>query len=252
VNLAPTLASRGVPGFVPPTPDAETARRLVRDELTDPIYSQEPSLLERALDWLGNQLADLTVDPAAIQPGVAAAVIAGAALVAVLVALYVGGPVRRSRRKRASDGAVLGDDVRTADEIRADADRHAAAGEWDLATLDRFRALLRALEERAVLEDRPGRTAHEAADEAGRAFPDMRTPIGVAAAVFDAVCYGDEPATRADHDQVRELDTALADRTPVRASEGVLTDPAEPADPSDPTEPRATAGTRTSPGRSVP
>ena len=42
---------------VPVTPDAPTAREWLQDELTNPIYHQGPSLLDRFLMWLQDLFA---------------------------------------------------------------------------------------------------------------------------------------------------------------------------------------------------
>jgi len=48
------LAHPAVVGEVPVDPDAATARRWLQDELTDAVYHDRPSLLERLVAWLGS------------------------------------------------------------------------------------------------------------------------------------------------------------------------------------------------------
>lgn len=210
----PTVAA--LPVWVPPEPDAPTGRRRLVEELGDPIYDQQPSLLDRVLRWLGERLAELDFTGTDVDPRLTAAIIVGLLVVAVGIALAVAGPVRRSRRTRRPSTDVLGDDTRTAAELRGSADALAASGDWSGAVLDRFRAVLRSLEERAVLDERPGRTAHEAADEAGAAFPDDAAALVAAGVLFDDVRYGDVGAGPEDDRRLRALDEALAGRTPAR------------------------------------
>ena len=87
--------------------------------------------------------------------------------------------------------------ARSAAEHRADAERAAAAGDWEEAVRQRFRALVRALEERDVLDERPGRTADEAAAEAARSMPASAAELAWAARQFDDVAYGGRHATQA-------------------------------------------------------
>ena len=58
-----------------------------------------------------------------------------------------------------------------------------------------MRAIVRSLEERALLDPRPGRTADEAAAEAGRALPAHADRLRAAARDFDDVTYGGRTAT---------------------------------------------------------
>jgi hypothetical protein len=81
---------------------------------------------------------------------------------------------------------------------------------------ERLRAIVRGLEERAILDERPGRTAHEAAAEAGRSLPALTAELTAAAAVFDDVRYGAHPATAAMDTTLRDLDRRCAAARPAR------------------------------------
>lgn len=196
---------------VPVDPDAATARRRLREELLDPIYHEQRSLLQRALDWLAEQLDGLPALGMSGQTGLL--VVLGVVVVVLLVALRVAGPVRRSRRR--TTALRHADDRRTADQLRRAADAAASAGDWSTAVAERYRAVVRALEERTVLDERPGRTAHEAARTAGRALPAHADALAAAGGRFDDVVYGERPATAQDDDALRALDAALAAARPV-------------------------------------
>jgi hypothetical protein len=122
----------------------------------------------------------------------------------------VAGPVRLARRRRRTAAVVQADDVRTSAQLRAAADDAAGRGDWTLAVAERFRAVVRALEERAVLDERPGRTAQEAAEAAAERLPGLAGPLHVAASRFDDVVYGDLPAGPADDAAVRALDEQVS------------------------------------------
>ena len=77
-----------------------------------------------------------------------------------------------------------------------------------------MRALVRSLEERSLLDPRPGRTADEAADEADRALPGHTEALHAAARSFDEVTYAARPADEAAFLRLRDLDTALCRTTP--------------------------------------
>ncbi|MEP7766052.1 DUF4129 domain-containing protein [Sanguibacter sp. 25GB23B1] len=206
---------------LPVDPDADTARQWLTDELTNPVYHDGPSLLERFLEWLLSLLDGVSVVGL---PGVwSAVVVVAAVLAAAAVALAVAGPVRASRRAR-SGPAVLADDVRTAEQLAAGAAASAARGDFTTATLDAFRALVRRSEERVLLEPRPGRTAHEAAVELTPRFPDHTVPLRDAAAVFDSLFYGKTTADARSYASVADLESALrAERPAPVADRRVLT-----------------------------
>ncbi|MFE5334769.1 DUF4129 domain-containing protein [Isoptericola sp. NPDC056573] len=191
-----------VPAGVPVDPDRETAHRWLLEELSRPEYSTEPSLLERLLTWLGDLFDGLTLGEGRFP--LAFVVVVVLVLVAAL-AWWVAGPVRLARRRRRSV-VVLDGDERTAAELRASADAAAARGDWSGAVLDRFRALVRSLEERVVLDDRPGRTAQEAAHDAAARLPAVAAELHDAARLFDDVCYGTLPAGPDDDRRLRDLD----------------------------------------------
>jgi hypothetical protein len=136
------------------------------------------------------------------------AVVAGV----VLVLLRRRGVSVRARRRA---GAELDVPVnRTADDLRREADALAARGEWAEAVRARLRAVVRALEERGIVDPRPGRTAAEVAAEAGSARPDLRDALWSGALTFGEIWYGDRRATASDDRVLAELDAAVRQRRP--------------------------------------
>ena len=96
----------------------------------------------------------------------------------------------------------------TAADYRAEAERFAAAQDWREAVRARFRAVIRELEQRGVLDPRPGRTAGEIAAEGGGAVPEIGNDLRRAARTFDEVWYGGRAG------DVRALRHALRGRRP--------------------------------------
>jgi hypothetical protein len=214
--LAVALATSpaAVPGGVPVDPDAGQARSWAREELARPGYERE-GLLARALGWFLEQLQRIP-----LPHGDGSALLAGVLLV-VLVLLLVwalrraGVPLAR-RRTTAGDG-VFEAPVRTAAQYRAEADRAADAGDWRTAVLERFRAVVRELEERAVVPEQPGRTAGETAAAAGVRLPALAGALQSASVLFGDVRYGDRDATAASDAALRELDAAVRAARPASA-----------------------------------
>ncbi|MEW2618605.1 DUF4129 domain-containing protein [Streptomyces sp. NPDC048106] len=196
----------------------DPAREAARRELAKRMYHEnDPGLFERALKALANWLDGLFGSAAAPMPGGAVGLwVVVLFIVAVLAALWwrLGTPQRRPTRS----AAVLFDDgPRSAAEHRAASEAHAAQGHWSQAVQERMRAIVRALEERTVLDIRPGRTADEAAAEAGRSLPTHTDRLRAAAREFDDVTYGGRAASEQAYHRLAELDRDLERTRPAHA-----------------------------------
>jgi hypothetical protein len=193
----------------------EEATRLAREELSKEIYrAHRPGLVRRLLGWLVDRVGELLDRVAGASPGGHAglAVLALLVVVAVVAVRLKVGPVGR---RAASDPALFTGRARTAAEHRAAADGHAARGEWAEAVRERLRAVVRSLEERAVLDERPGRTADEAATEAGAVLPPCADDLQRATRLFDDIWYGGRPAGPDSDAVLRALDEKVRATRPV-------------------------------------
>ncbi|NHC43734.1 DUF4129 domain-containing protein [Motilibacter aurantiacus] len=202
---------------VPVTPDRETARELARDELARREYSEnEPGLVSRAIAWGFDRVAEL-LDRASGPGG--GSVLAIVLLVLLVVAVGVAvrwrvGPLARTVRAE----PLLREQGVTAQDYRAEADRLAAAGQWQPAVRARLRAIIRGLEERGLLDPRPGRTAHEAAYEAGQLLPGQADTLRRGADVFAGIAYGGGQADQQAHDLLRKVDDDVRAARPTVAA----------------------------------
>ena len=187
----------------------DEAARLAREELAKQVYRDAgPGLVERLVRWLLEEAGKLLDGVAGVSPGGYSGLVVVLLLVAaavVAVRLKVGPLGRRAAR----DEALFVGRIRTAAQHRAAADAHAAAGAWAEAVRERLRAVVRSLEERAVLDERPGRTADEAAADAGRALPGCAAGLRAAAVLFDEVWYGGRPAGPESYAALRDLDARV-------------------------------------------
>jgi hypothetical protein len=188
------------------------AQHAARHELSKAIYHRggEP-WPERALHYVGrllDRLLEHTFAGGGVGGGGAIALVIVIAAVAALVVWRVG-PVRRT----ASIGTVLepGRSVDATDH-RARSEQAAARGDWHTAVLERMRAIARELEQRGVLDARPGRTATELAREAASRLPAAADDLTTAADSFNAVAYGNRAATE------RTLSSLLAADEAIQAS----------------------------------
>ncbi|MFE1292796.1 DUF4129 domain-containing protein [Streptomyces sp. NPDC058751] len=202
-------------GTPPVTTPREAAREAARRELSKRMYHEnDPGLVQRALnafwDWVGRLFGAAS---SATPGGTLGLVVVVLAVVAVLAALWwrLGTP----HRTPASSAALFDDRPRSAAEHRAAAEAHAAQGHWNQAVQERMRAVVRSLEERALLDPRPGRTADEAAAEAGRSLPSHTDRLRAAARDFDDITYGGRSGDPRAYQRLTELDRDLERTRPV-------------------------------------
>ncbi|WP_432514814.1 DUF4129 domain-containing protein [Kineococcus sp. SYSU DK001] len=198
---------------MPVQPDRGTARGWLAEELAGPEYRQQQgSWLARAWDWLWDRLEGVSVP--GLGTGWTSVVVVVVLLLALLAVVHlVAGPLRRSARQAPAEPVFdAAPEPSSAHFARADA--AAAAGDHGLAVAERFRGLVRALEERALLDPRPGRTAAEIAGSGARALPDAADALHRAARTFDDVRYGGRPAGAATDEDLRAVVRQVAAARP--------------------------------------
>ena len=218
-----------VPLDIPIRIGGEEARRRAAEELAKAKYGGLPDWAEELLNRLGRVL-DRIVEavlqlvfgsPAGgtgISPGFVIAVVLLLAAIG-LVVWKVGLP---RWHRRSGDATVDLDASVPAADYRHLADQHAEQGDWQSAVRDRFRALVRELEVRTILEVRPARTAWEAAYAAGRLLPGRRDDLRTAADDFSAVMYGERRADETLYKRMADIDdrvTAAADTVDLAVAE---------------------------------
>nr|QEO73987.1 hypothetical protein [uncultured bacterium] len=127
-----------------------------------------------------------------------------AVVVVAVIRLRVGGFARSHRANR----PVFEAD-RPARDHRQAAELALAQGDLAGAVRERFRAIVRELADRGVLDDRSGWTVDEIAALAGQRLPSRAGELRAAATLFDDVVYGGHPATEAGYRDLAELDAAI-------------------------------------------
>jgi hypothetical protein len=199
---------------LPVVPDRDTAREWLSGELQRPEYAERESLLQRLITWVLDWLNGIDWPGTSMSGPQLGAAIAVIVAVVLLIAWLVAGPVQLGRSRGRSAEVLDTDDARTAAQMRAAADAAAASGDWQTASVERFRAVVRSMEERVIIEPRPGRTAQEAAADAGRRLPGQAASLRSGADLFDGVEYGDRVATAADDADLRALDADVTAARP--------------------------------------
>jgi hypothetical protein len=196
-----------------PTPPE--GRDWLTQELQGPEY--QSSWLESAIRGLVEQLRDL-FDGADQLNNVLSPVIT--VLVALLVIALMAWAIPRVRRESVArpDGAVIEDPRTTSRMYRDLAAGALREGRFDDAVLNGFRAIAKDTSDRTLLDDAPGRTAHEVSLALAPRFPHHAHQLARAADLFDSVRYGHRRATEEQAIYVQQLDKELVRSRPVLAA----------------------------------
>lgn len=196
-----------------PTP--VEARDWLEQELHRSDY-QSP-WLESAIRWVLDQLRRL-LDGAGHVAGLSPLITVLVALVVIALLAWVLPKVRRESVVARTGGAVLEDLTITARTYRDLAAKAFRDGRYDDAILDGFRAIAKDMSDRTLLDDAPGRTAHEVSLALAQPFPDHANRLVRAADVFDSVRYGHRQASAEQFGEVQHLDAELVRARPALAA----------------------------------
>lgn len=207
------LFVRSDAGGSSPTPAPLTrdgAKSAAQLELSKHGYHQhDQSLTQHGLSWLVHKVGQLLWAAERHAPGKGIGLLVIVVLVAlVIVAISV--RVRSMQRIAKTPPPILDTETSSPAGHRKRAEEFADRGEWAQAVREWLRAITRELEDRAVLDPRPGRTAAELCLEAGAKLPAIAQDLRRATTTFDAIWYGGRPATAVDDQLLRALDHRLA------------------------------------------
>lgn len=202
--------------MIPVDIDRDAAHDAAQNELGKPIYPSA-SLWDRITGWLEELLYRIMVEGSSV-PGGWFTITVLLILLAVAVFFAVRLAMRTMRTNRGADAGLFGAVEMSAAQHRAAAEQFAARGDWASAIRHRLRAVARQLEESAVLDPVPGRTATELARDAGTAIPDLAGELRRAADTFNDVTYGEQPGTEPRYRAIADLDDHLRTRAPTDRS----------------------------------
>jgi hypothetical protein len=216
VRLADRLAALALAAGDLPAParDPDRVREAVREVLARPEFRPpDRTLLQRALDWLLEQVGRLLAELGASGAGgiVGLAVLALALLGVGLLAARFSRGMTPSPEVRA---AVPGAPRRPAADWRAEAEAHERAGAWRAAVRCRYRALVAELAARGLVDEVPGRTAGEYRREVRRSLPDAAADFAGATELFELAWYGRAETGAQEASRVRELSGHVLRRAP--------------------------------------
>ena len=197
--LAATVLA--APSALAQPPSADDSRAQAREILQERRFrgSEIPRPFAGIVRWLGERLqpvADFVEDLSVRVPGGPPVFVA--ILVLLAATLLARGSIRRRAAAAARAARARSPARDDPDDLERDADRAAAAGEWETAVRLRFRAGLLRLDARDAIEYRPSLTT----GEVRRAiFSPAFDRVG---SDFDEIAYGGRPAKEADAEASRE------------------------------------------------
>lgn len=194
---------------VPVVPGRDEARRWAEQELSQRVYQNaKPGLGQVVWNWIVRFVTDFLNGLNGLNGNLG--VVLGLVLVCVLagVAVWLIRP-RLNRRLSAPGGIFDHAAVLSAAGHRKLSVAAADRGDFADALTERFRAIVRAAEERTVIDPQPGRTADEVTGQLIRAFAALRGPLGSAATLFNSVRYGNAATSSADYQLLVLLDRDL-------------------------------------------
>ncbi|MGV0790507.1 DUF4129 domain-containing protein [Mycolicibacterium sp. XJ1819] len=182
----------------------DAARDAAQAELAKPIYPKG-SWTDYLVELIDKLLYRLAREGASVPGGWFTITVL---LLLLAAAIVVAARIARNTMRTSRDGRYALFDTRalSAAEHRATAEQFAASGDWAAAIRHRLRAVARELEETAVLDPVPGRTATELAREAGRKLPTVAEEFTTAAVAFNDVTYGQRPGTEGSYRMIADLD----------------------------------------------
>jgi hypothetical protein len=186
-----------------------------RDWLTQELHGAgyQDGWLQSAFRWVVDTLGQL-LDGAQRLAGLSPLLTAVVAVAVVALLAWVLPRLRREPAAAVVAGGVLESLTVTASDYRALAAAARREGRHDDAVLDGFRAIARDMSARSLLDDAPGRTAHEVSLSLASPFPDHAQRLAEVADLFDAVRYGHRHATAEHAAQVQMLDEDLTRSRP--------------------------------------
>ncbi len=199
------------PALPPNEHDPDRVRRAAADILEGADYDRaEPDWLERAIEWIIEQIAELL---GRLDPGFGGGGTGGGSagitwlLLGLGIALLIWMVVRYRRTRVDEDdepeSSVVLEPARSSDEWRSEALRHEQAAQWREAVRAEYRALVADLVEADLLPDVAGRTAGEYRVDVQRDLPGIADAFDAATELFDPVWYSSRPADSGDLSAMR-------------------------------------------------
>lgn len=195
------------------TPDGPTAQQWAEDELSRAPYQSYSNPLARIFtrffEWL---LSFFTFSGNGVGASPFWIITVCAIVLLVLFAIFARPLLLKPRGNKNAifDGAV------SVQELQATLRESVASGNWSQAVIAQFRLVVKLLDEHDVVEDTPGLTALEAAEQVASIAPLCAASMSESARIFNGVRYGEVQATQADYLQIVDTEKTVAGVRPQR------------------------------------
>ncbi len=192
-----------VDGELPePTTDPADVRARAEKILARPeLRPEEPSLFERALDRIAEELVGLLERGLGTGSGMFGWFLLAALLALVAWLVRRISPTAHRTAEASSSPDVVVEEHRSASDWADAARAHEAAGAWVEALRCRYRALVAELVDRDVVRDVPGRTVGEYREEIASARPAAAAPFRAATTLYEDAWYGHRGAGPAEAEE---------------------------------------------------
>jgi len=196
-------------------PPPEAIRDRADEILSRPEFERHKTLLQRVLEWIGDQLSRISFGigggPGFVGDLVGLLFLAGAIVLVVVLVRSIRRTPRRPEPAR--DLSVEEIARRSAADWRTDAERFEAAHRWREAMRARYRELVRTLVDERVLADVAGRTTGEYDRELAAALPQASGAFTELTELFEDVWYGGQEADAEELQRFRSLAGEVRDHT---------------------------------------
>lgn len=194
------------------TPDSDTAQQLAEAELSKAMYDPAPSLFERLIRWFFDRLESVfsQLNPGEGGAGNIAVILVIVLFIIAVIALAMWRAHQTGAASSARVRTVLFDDKRSSKELFAAATTAESSNDLNMAVIERFRAIIRLLDERELIRVVPGMTALEAA-LAGSERLGEDNLFNACARAFNDIYYSHGQATKDDVRATHNLHAAITE-----------------------------------------
>lgn len=215
-----------IPFDAPLNPSPADAARWLADELSKWEYVAQRDWLSEFIDWWTNLLRGNPTMPGIPVLTSTFVGLMAIALIGLLAWRMWPGRAESVRRQQRLDSLI--EAGVSASDYRKRSIAAMESGDYDLAVIEGFRAIVADLDARGILGDRPARTAREAAALIAGAEPGVASQVNLAAGWFDAAAYGVSAGRRRATREQAEATLRLGDSLRHNATAA----PPTPATPS--------------------
>ena len=205
VPIAAGPAGAGPP-LPPPEHDPEQVRRLADEILSQREFHPQENPLQKVVGWIGDGIEWVIEQIFGSGGGPTVGGGGGGGIgglgwivlialtgLAVWLVVRIWSRLQRDPAVKDQGPDVEVEEIRSAGEWQADADRLEAEGRWKEAMLARYRGLVATLVQAGVLEPIPGRTSGEYRRELSQSVPVVAADFSDATELFERAWYGDLP-----------------------------------------------------------